>query len=52
MLVTSKYALVGQNNQPQPTLKKLDFQAMKLETILYDPVDDWVNFDLPIIVDL
>jgi hypothetical protein len=41
VIVTSKYALMGKNNQPQPTLKKLNFDTMKLETIVYEPVDDW-----------
>jgi ABC-type siderophore export system fused ATPase/permease subunit len=43
MIVTSKYALIGKNNQPQPTLKKLNFETMKLETIVYEPIGDWVN---------
>jgi hypothetical protein len=52
MIVTSKYALIGKNNQPQPTLKKLNFETMKLETIVYEPVSDWVNDYLINLADL
>jgi hypothetical protein len=52
MIITSKYALIGKINQPQPTLKKLNFETMKLKTIVYEPVDDWVNIGKNYLADL
>lgn len=52
MVVTSKYAIIGQYGMDVPTLRKLDLMTMKMETISYPPVEQWTNLFRFVLLDL